>query len=83
MTKSLAKELEPKNIRVNTIAPGMIDTQINSHLTNEEIKEFVNEIQLGRIGKTQDVANVVSFLSSDKLEYITGQVINVDGGVVI
>ena len=83
MTKSLAKELAPTNIRVNAIAPGMIDTQMNSHLTNEEIKEFVNEIPLGRIGKTQDVANVVSFLASDKSEYITGQVINVDGGIVI
>ena len=61
----------------------MIDTKMNSHLTNEEINAFVDEIPLGRIGKAQDVSGVVSFLASDKAEYITGQVISVDGGITI
>ncbi len=61
----------------------MIDTKMNSHLTNEEINAFVDEIPLGRIGKVQDVSGVVSFLASDKAEYITGQVISVDGGITI
>ena len=61
----------------------MIDTKMNSHLTNEEINAFVDEIPLGRIGKVQDVSVVVSFLASDKAEYITGQVISVDGGITI
>lgn len=83
MTKALAKELGPTNIRVNAIAPGIIDTEMNNNLTEEEIKEFVNEIPLARIGKTEDVAELVSFLASGKSSYITGQVISPNGGVVI
>ena len=83
MTKALAKELAPSNIRVNAVAPGMIDTQMNSNLKKDEIDQFVSDIPLGRIGTTQDVANIVSFLASDKSEYITGQVISTNGGVVI
>ena len=73
MTKSLAKELGPSNIRVNSIAPGIIDTDMNSFLSKEELSEIVNDIPLERIGLPSDVADTVSFL--DKNSYITGQVI--------
>lgn len=78
MTKSLAKELGPSNIRVNSIAPGIIDTDMNSFLSKEELSEIVNDIPLERIGLTSDVADTVLFL--DKNSYITGQVIQVTGG---
>lgn len=78
MTKSLAKELGPSNIRVNSIAPGIIDTDMNSFLSKEELSEIVNDIPLERIGLPSDVANTVLFL--DKNSYITGQVIQVTGG---
>lgn len=78
MTKSLAKELGPSNIRVNSIAPGIIDTDMNSFLSKEELNEIVNDIPLERIGLPSDVANTVLFL--DKNSYITGQVIQVTGG---
>ena len=83
MTKALAKELGPSNIRVNAIAPGMINTDMNNKLKKEEIEDFILQIPLNRIGKTEDVANLVKFLASDDASYITGQVINTDGGIVI
>lgn len=78
MTKSLAKELGPSNIRVNSIAPGIIDTDMNSFLSKEELSEIINDIPLERIGLPSDVADTVLFL--DKNSYITGQVIQVTGG---
>ena len=78
MTKSLAKELGPSNIRVNSIAPGIIDTDMNFFLSKGELSEIVNDIPLERIGLPSDVANTVLFL--DKNSYITGQVIQVTGG---
>lgn len=78
MTKSLAKELGPSNIRVNSIAPGIIDTDMNSFLSKEELSEILNDIPLERIGLPSDVADTVLFL--DKNSYITGQVIQVTGG---
>ena len=81
MTKSLAKELGPSNIRVNAIAPGVIDTDMNSNLSEEEIKELENETPLGRIGKPQDIAKCVEWLIEDK--FTTGQVISVNGGWII
>lgn len=78
MTKSLAKELGPSNIRVNSIAPGIIDTDMNSFLSKEELSEIVNDIPLERIGLPSDVADTVLFL--EKSSYITGQVIQVTGG---
>lgn len=78
MTKSLAKELGPSNIRVISIAPGIIDTDMNSFLSKEELSEIVNDIPLERIGLPSDVADTVLFL--DKNSYITGQVIQVTGG---
>lgn len=82
-TKSLAKELAPRNIRVNAVAPGFIDTDMTSVLS-DKVKENINlQIPLKRMGKAQEVANVVSFLANDESSYITGQVINVDGGMVM
>ena len=82
-TKSLAKELAPRNIRVNAVAPGFIDTDMTSVLS-DKVKENINlQIPLKRIGKAEEVANVVSFLANDESSYITGQVINVDGGMVM
>lgn len=81
LTKSLAKELGPSNIRVNSIAPGAIDTDMNSNLTDEERKELEEETPLGKIGKPEDIAKTVKFLVED--EFTTGQVISPNGGWVI
>ena len=81
MTKSLAKELGPSNIRVNSIAPGIIDTDMNKNLTQDDIKNIEEEIPLGEIGKTIDIARCVDWLIQD--EYTTGQIISVNGGWVI
>ena len=78
MTKSLAKELGPSNIRVNSIAPGIINTDMNRNLTVETIKDIKKEIPLERIGNTIDIARCVEWLIED--EYTTGQVISVNGG---
>ena len=78
MTKSLAKELGPSNIRVNSIAPGIIDTDMNSFLKENEKNDLFNEIPLKRIGTTQEIANCVLFLENNT--YITGQVLQVNGG---
>ncbi|MFP4456037.1 MAG: 3-oxoacyl-[acyl-carrier-protein] reductase [Clostridia bacterium] len=83
LTKSVAKELASRNIRVNAIAPGFIQTAMTEKL-NEKVKEsMLNKIPLKRYGSTEDVANLVVFLASDKSNYITGQVIHVDGGMVM
>ena len=81
MTKSLAKELGPSNIRVNSIAPGATYTDMNKNLTQEEIEELNNEIPLGRIGTVSDIAKCVKWLIED--EYTTGQIISINGGWVI
>lgn len=78
MTKSLAKELGPSNIRVNSIAPGFIDTNMNSFLDKKSKQEIIDEIPLNRIGKPHDISDVVVML--EKCEYITGQIIQVNGG---
>lgn len=78
LTKSLAKELGPSNIRVNGIAPGFIDTKMNSSLNDEEKQKIIDEIPLSRIGKPHDISNVVLML--EKCDYITGQIIGVNGG---
>ena len=78
MTKALAKELGPSNIRVNSIAPGIIDTDMNKNLTEEEINRIKEEIPLGRIGKTVDIAKCIKWLIED--EYTTGQIISINGG---
>ena len=81
LTKSLAKELGPSNIRVNSIAPGIIDTEMNNCYTEEEIKEIKEEIPLERIGKKVDIAKCVKWLIDD--DYTTGQVISINGGWII
>ena len=78
MTKALAKEIGPSNIRVNVIAPGAIDTEMNKNLSKEDIEELEKEIPLKRMGIPEDIANSVYMLISN--EYITGEVIKVDGG---
>lgn len=78
LTKSLAKELSLSNIRVNSIAPGLIDTEMNSDLSEEDIKNVEMEIPLKRIGKTEEIAKTVKMLI--ECDYITGQVIAVNGG---
>lgn len=78
LTKSLAKEVGPSNIRVNSIAPGIIDTDMNKFLSEDEKKEIIEEIPLQRIGKVEDVAKCAKWLIEE--EYITGQIIQLDGG---
>ncbi len=80
-TKALAKELGPAGIRVNCVAPGFIDTDMNAHLSDEDKAEFAENISLGRIGKAEEVADVIYFLASDCSSYITGQTITIDGGM--
>lgn len=81
LTKALAKELALSNIRVNSIAPGAIMTDMNKNLTQEEIKSVENEIPMGKFGKPEDIAKCVKWLVED--EYTTGQVISPNGGWVI
>lgn len=78
MTKSLAKELGPSNIRVNSIAPGIIDTKMNSHLSDEDIKNLTEEIPLGKIGRPNAISKCIEWLIND--DYTTGQVISINGG---
>lgn len=82
ITKSAAKELAPYKIRVNCVAPGMIDTELLAHLSEEQRKEAIANIRLGRIGQAEDVAKSILFLASDQASYITGQVLGVDGGMI-
>ena len=81
LTKALAKELGPSNIRVNSIAPGMIYTKMNEKFSKEELKEIEEEIPLGKIGKPSDIAKCIEWLIEDK--YTTGQVISINGGWII
>ena len=81
MTKALAKELGPSNIRVNSIAPGCMDTDMNSYLTEQEWEEIKNETPLQKIGKGIDIAKCVEWLIEDN--FTTGQVISINGGLVI
>jgi len=79
-TKALAKELAPSNVRVNAIAPGVIDTEMNKWLTNDERKSLVSEIPMMKFGEVSDIGKLVTFLASENSKYITGQVITIDGG---
>ena len=79
LTKSLARELAPKNIRVNAVAPGITETDMVANLPKEVIEPLIKTIPLGRIGKPKDIANAFLFLSSDMASYITGQILGVDG----
>ena len=78
--KSYAKEAALSRIRVNAIAPGFIDTSMNSHLSEEELVYILEDIHLGKIGQTTDVAEMVRFYLSGKADYVTGQIIRLNGG---
>lgn len=82
-TKALAKEVGPSGIKVNTVAPGVIMTDMMSGFSQEDIDYLKNETPLVRLGQTKDIANLVSFLVSDKSDFITGQVLASNGGFVI
>ncbi len=83
MTLAAAKELAPKSIRVNAVAPGIIDTAMTRELPREKLERSVASIRMGRIGTPEEVANVIVFLASDMSSYVTGQVLGVDGGMVV
>lgn len=82
-TKSLAKEVASRNITVNAVAPGFIETQMTAVLKEDIKEDIAKKIPLKRMGTPQDVANVVKFLASSDSSYITGQVINIDGGMLM
>ena len=83
MTRSAAKELAPQNIRVNAVAPGFIDTDMTRAMPQEIFDERVASVGLGRAGTAEEVADAIAFLASDRARYVTGQVLGVDGGMVI
>ena len=82
-TKSLAKELGSRNITVNCIAPGYIETDMTSYIDENQKNKLLETIPLKRLGKSEDVAKLVSFLSSNEASYITGQTISIDGGLLM
>ncbi len=83
LTKSLAKEVAKRNITVNAIAPGFIETNMTASLSDDIKESYIQQIPMRRMGKPEDIAHIVSFLASDEASYITGQVITVDGGMVM
>lgn len=83
LTKALAKELAPSGITVNAIAPGLIETGMNAELSVEELSALVDEIPLGRMGSPDEIAAAALFLASGDADYITGQVLGINGGFVV
>lgn len=83
LTKALAKELAPSGITVNAVAPGLIETSMNANYSVEDLNAFVEDIPLGRMGNANEIAEAILFLASDKSDYITGQVLGVNGGYVV
>ena len=83
MTKSLAKEIGSRNITVNAIAPGFIDTDMTKILSDDQKKKILSQTPLNKFGNVEDIANVALFLGSENSNYITGQVIHVDGGMAM
>lgn len=83
LTKALAKEVGPSGVRVNCITPGVIDTDMNAQLTDEDRAALADETPLGRIGQAEEVAKTALFLSGEDASFITGQVVGVSGGLVI
>jgi 3-oxoacyl-[acyl-carrier protein] reductase len=82
-TKTVAKELASRNVRANAIAPGFIQTEMTAKLSDNVKSEMLKFVPLGKLGTVQDVANLALFLASDDSSYITGQVVQVDGGMVM
>ena len=83
LTKAMAKELGPSHIRVNCVAPGVIDTEMNAHLSRADMDALGEETPLGRIGRAEEAARAIFYLASDQSAFVTGQVLPVDGGMVI
>jgi 3-oxoacyl-[acyl-carrier protein] reductase len=83
MSKSLSKELAPRNIRVNAIAPGYIETDMTQNMSDQDRKGILEKVGLKRMGLVSDIAHMAVFLASEKAQYITGQTLVVDGGLVI
>ena len=83
LTKAVAKEVAPSGIRVNAVAPGVVDTRMNRHLTETELAALAEEIPLGRVATPDEVAAAIGFLAGENASYITGQVLGVNGGMVI
>ena len=81
LSKSISKEMGSRNITSNVVAPGYIETDMTSFLNDQNKENIIEQLSIKRIGKPEDISNVVSFLCSDESEYITGQVIPVDGGL--
>ena len=81
MTRALARELASRNITVNCVAPGFIETDMTAHLPEEQQKSLLGQIPLGHLGKPQDIAHAVAFLASPQAAYITGQELHVNGGM--
>ena len=83
LTKAMAKELGPSHIRVNCVAPGVIDTEMNAHLSLADMDALGEETPLGRIGRAEEAARAIFYLASDQSAFVTGQVLQVAGGMVI
>ena len=83
LTRALAKEAGPSGVRVNCISPGVIATDMNGHLSPEELQALAEETPLGRLGTPEEVAQAAAFLASEQAAFITGQVLGVNGGFLI
>ena len=83
LTRSLAMELAPSGIRINCVAPGVIDTDMVQVLGQETLRDLAEQTPLGRLGRPEDIAHAVAFLASDKASFITGQVLGADGGFIV
>ena len=82
-TKALAKEVGPSGIRVNCVAPGVIGTEMNSRLTEEDLAALAEETPLERIGRPEEVARTIAFLAGEESSFLTGQVVAPNGGLVV
>lgn len=80
LTKALAKELSLSGITVNAVSPGLIDTKMNSNVNESDLDDFVKDIPISRMGSAEEIAKAVYFLASDSADYITGQILSVNGG---